>query len=95
MVLSAGNCPSRTEGSQYKRRRGQDRDQGLLSHVNRLSEDYTGGGLVCSTPMSCSATKPLEALLKDAGHESLRRTLGPTQLVALESAPLSARDCFR
>jgi APA family basic amino acid/polyamine antiporter len=33
--------------------------------------------------MSLFATKPLEALLKDAGHETLRRTLGPTQLVAL------------
>ncbi len=33
--------------------------------------------------MSLFATKPLEALLKDAGHESLRRTLGPSQLVAL------------
>ena len=33
--------------------------------------------------MSLFAVKPLEALLKDAGHETLRRTLGPTQLVAL------------
>src|SRR5450755_3467538 len=33
--------------------------------------------------MSLFAVKPLEALLKDAGHESLRRTLGPSQLIAL------------
>src|SRR5512143_1831391 len=33
--------------------------------------------------MSIFAVKPLEALLKDAGHETLRRTLGPVQLVAL------------
>ncbi len=33
--------------------------------------------------MSLFAVKPLEALLKDAGHESLRKTLGPSQLVAL------------
>jgi basic amino acid/polyamine antiporter, APA family len=33
--------------------------------------------------MSLFAVKPLEALLKDAGHETLRRTLGPAQLVAL------------
>ena len=33
--------------------------------------------------MSLFAVKPLEALLKDAGHETLRRTLGPVQLVAL------------
>src|SRR5678816_4105384 len=33
--------------------------------------------------MSIFAVKPLDALLKDAGHETLRRTLGPTQLVAL------------
>lgn len=33
--------------------------------------------------MSLFATKPLEALMKDAGSESLKRTLGPNQLVAL------------
>ncbi len=33
--------------------------------------------------MSLFAVKPLEALLKDSGHESLRKTLGPSQLVAL------------
>jgi APA family basic amino acid/polyamine antiporter len=33
--------------------------------------------------MSLFATKPLESLLKDAGHETLHRTLGPLQLVAL------------
>ena len=33
--------------------------------------------------MSLFAVKPIEALLKDAGHETLRRSLGPTQLVAL------------
>src|ERR1700730_16292579 len=33
--------------------------------------------------MSLFAVKPLDALLKDAGHETLRRTLGPVQLVAL------------
>lgn len=33
--------------------------------------------------MSLFATKPLEALMKDAGGESLKRTLGPNQLVAL------------
>src|SRR5512144_60793 len=33
--------------------------------------------------MSIFAVKPLDALLKDAGHETLRRTLGPVQLVAL------------
>ena len=32
--------------------------------------------------MSLFATKPLEALMKDAGSESLKRTLGPNQLVA-------------
>lgn len=33
--------------------------------------------------MSLFATKPLDALLKDAGTESLKRTLGPSQLIAL------------
>ena len=33
--------------------------------------------------MSLFALKPLELLLKDAGHDTLRRTLGPVQLVAL------------
>ncbi len=33
--------------------------------------------------MSLFARKPLEALLKDAGTDSLKRTLGPSQLVAL------------
>lgn len=33
--------------------------------------------------MSLFARKPLEALLKDAEHSELKRTLGPTQLVAL------------
>ena len=33
--------------------------------------------------MSLFAVKPLEVLLKDAGQETLHRTLGPVQLVAL------------
>src|ERR1700742_4506544 len=33
--------------------------------------------------MSLLARKPLAALLKDAGTDSLKRTLGPSQLVAL------------
>src|SRR5215510_14281766 len=33
--------------------------------------------------MSLFATKPLETLLADSEKEQLRRTLGPTQLVAL------------
>ena len=33
--------------------------------------------------MSLFARKPLEALMKDSGSESLKRTLGPSQLVAL------------
>jgi APA family basic amino acid/polyamine antiporter len=33
--------------------------------------------------MSLFARKPLEALMKDSGADSLKRTLGPTQLVAL------------
>src|SRR5256885_3233981 len=33
--------------------------------------------------MSLFVRKPLDALLADAQHESLKRSLGPTQLVAL------------
>jgi APA family basic amino acid/polyamine antiporter len=44
--------------------------------------------------MSLFAVKPLEALLKDAGHETLRRTLGPTQLVALGIGAIIGRGFF-
>jgi basic amino acid/polyamine antiporter, APA family len=48
-----------------------------------LKELYPQAVWYARTLMSLFAVKPLEALLKDAGHETLRRTLGPTQLVAL------------
>ena len=69
-------------GGQYERRRGQDRDQGLLSHVegsplrDYTRELYPEAVWYPHTLMSLFAVKPLEALLKDAGHETLRRTLG-------------------